>query len=78
MKHIEVLGSCSCCCGKTEKKIKAAIERMHLEAVVVWQKDLAATAQYNIMKTPAVIIDGTIVHEGGIPSDEQIASWLAE
>ncbi|MDM5181345.1 arsenical pump-driving ATPase, partial [Massilia sp. DJPM01] len=28
--------------------------------------------------TPAVMIDGTIVHSGGIPSHEQVMGWLAD
>ena len=32
--------------------------------------------QHGVMTTPAVIIDGQIVHSGGVPSVETVDSWL--
>ena len=32
---------------------------------------------YRVMSTPGVVIDGTVVHAGGVPSREKIEQWLA-
>ncbi|MDD2777005.1 MAG: thioredoxin family protein [Gallionella sp.] len=29
-----------------------------------------------MMSTPGIVVDGKIVHVGGIPSRDKIASWL--
>lgn len=76
MKKILVLGTCSCCCGKTEKLIRSAAQKNNVSVDLTWQKDLNTVVCYNIMKTPAVIIDDVIVHEGGIPTEIQITRWL--
>jgi hypothetical protein len=28
------------------------------------------------MATPAVVVDGVVVHAGGIPTKEKVAEWL--
>jgi hypothetical protein len=30
-----------------------------------------------VMSTPGVVIDGKVVHAGGIPGRDKIAGWLA-
>jgi len=32
---------------------------------------------YGVMSTPAVVIDGKVVHAGGIPKRAKIEQWLA-
>lgn len=39
-------------------------------------EDLQDMMRYGVMSTPGVVIDGTVVHSGGIPSQDKIAGWL--
>ena len=78
MKRIQILGTCSCCCGETAKQMKKLAEKLGVEVEIEWVKDLVQIAQYGIMKTPAVIVDDVLVHEGGTPSDEQMREWILE
>ena len=78
MKKILILGTCACCAGKTEKNIKQKLTELEIKADVVWSKDIEAISAYGIMKTPAVIIDDVLVHEGGVPSEEIISSWFGK
>ena len=32
---------------------------------------------YGVMSTPGVVIDGQVVHAGGIPSRDRIEQWLS-
>lgn len=32
--------------------------------------------QYGIMSTPGVVINGKVVHAGGVPSRDKIDQWL--
>ena len=45
---------------------------MRLEKV----EDLKDIAGYGILSTPGVVIDGKVVHAGGVPSREKIEQWL--
>jgi protein-disulfide isomerase len=40
--------------------------------------DYAAMAAYGIASTPAVVVDGKVVHAGGLPRAEDVDAWLAE
>ena len=31
---------------------------------------------YGVMSTPGVVIDGKVVHAGGVPSRDKVESWL--
>jgi len=38
--------------------------------------DMAAILGYGVMSTPGVVIDGKVVHAGGVPDRKKIESWL--
>jgi hypothetical protein len=40
-------------------------------------EDIGAIMSYGVMSTPGVVIDGTVVHAGGVPDRKVIESWLA-
>jgi Thioredoxin domain len=33
---------------------------------------------YGILATPGVVVDGRVVHSGGVPAREKIAGWLVQ
>ena len=39
-------------------------------------EDMKAIIGYGVMSTPGVVVDGQVVHSGGVPTREKIASWL--
>ena len=40
-------------------------------------EDLRDIVGYGVMSTPGVVVDGKVVHAGGIPSRDKIEMWLA-
>ena len=32
---------------------------------------------YGVLSTPGVVVNGTLVHSGGLPTKENIDSWLS-
>jgi small redox-active disulfide protein 2 len=40
-------------------------------------EELREIMSYGIMSTPGVVIDGKVVHAGGVPSREKVETWLA-
>ncbi len=76
MKKVKVLGTGCANCKNTIALVETvARERgvdIHLEKV----EDLQAIMGYGIMSTPGVVIDGLVVHAGGVPSCQKVEGWL--
>lgn len=76
MKKVQVLGAgCANC-----KRTAALIEQVARDAAVSIElekvEDYARIAGYGVMHTPGVVIDGTVVHAGGVPTRDKIDGWF--
>ena len=76
MKNVKVLGSGCRNCETTAKLINdvAAARGVAIELEKV--TDMAAILGYGVMSTPGVVIDGKVVHAGGVPDRKKIEAWL--
>jgi arsenite/tail-anchored protein-transporting ATPase len=74
---IEVLGSGCSKCRATVGVIERAARESGVEVDVVKVEDSAAIERAGVRATPAVIIDGGVVHSGGVPSQALVQGWLA-
>jgi small redox-active disulfide protein 2 len=77
MKDIKVLGSGCANCKTTLKLIEDAAKARGVEVKLEKVEDMAAILGYGVMSTPGVVIDGKVVHAGGVPDRKKIDSWLA-
>ena len=76
MKEIKVLGSGCANCKRTVKLIEDAAKAKGVEVRLEKVEDLKSIAGYGVMSTPGVVIDGKVVHAGGVPEREKIEQWL--
>jgi small redox-active disulfide protein 2 len=76
MHVIEVLGSGCPNCQAVERNVREALVSTGLEAEVRHVTDWAEIAGRGVMSTPGLVIDGTVVSAGRIPSADQVATWL--
>ena len=76
MKDIKVLGSGCANCKSTLKLIEDAAKAKGVDVRLEKIEDLKDIVGYGIMSTPGVVIDGKVVHAGGVPSREKIEQWL--
>ncbi len=76
MKNIKVLGSGCAKCGTTVELVQQVAAERGVEIQLEKVQDFAEIAKYGVMSTPAVVVDGQVVHAGGIPPREKIAGWL--
>jgi small redox-active disulfide protein 2 len=76
MKDIKVLGSGCANCRTTLKLIEEAARARGVEVQIEKVEDMAAILSYGVMSTPGVVIDGKVVHAGGVPDRKKIESWL--
>jgi small redox-active disulfide protein 2 len=77
MKEIKVLGTGCANCKATitliEQVAGAKATPIKLEKV----QEMQDIISYGVMSTPAVVIDGKVVHAGGVPSRDKINSWFS-
>ena len=76
MKNIKVLGSGCKNCETTANLIKIAAEQAGVEIELEKVTDIAEIMSYGVMSTPGVIVDGNLVHAGGLPDPDQIKQWV--
>lgn len=77
MKNIKVLGTGCANCKTTLKLIEEAAAAKGVAVQLEKVEDLQAIMGYGVMSTPGVVIDGKVVHAGGIPARAKIDGWLA-
>ncbi|WP_426415497.1 thioredoxin family protein [Aestuariirhabdus sp. LZHN29] len=77
MKTIKVLGSGCAKCNKTAETIERISKELNVEVGVIKEADPQVMMEYGVMSTPAVVVDGKLVHSGSIPHRSDIEQWLA-
>jgi small redox-active disulfide protein 2 len=76
MKEIKVLGIGCANCKSTIAIIEQIAQAKGVEVKLDKVEELRDITSYGIMATPGVVIDGKVVHTGGVPSREKVASWF--
>jgi small redox-active disulfide protein 2 len=76
MKDIKVLGSGCANCKTTLKLIEEVAQARGVAVNLEKVEDMAAILGYGVMSTPGVVIDGKVVHAGGVPDRRKIESWF--
>jgi small redox-active disulfide protein 2 len=77
MKDVKVLGSGCKRCIATAEMVQATADRLGVQVKVEKVTDYAAMANYGIVSTPGLVIDGKLVHAGGLPKPDDMERWLA-
>lgn len=78
MRDVKVLGPGCKRCQATEGMVKDAAARLGIAVTVEKVTDFAEIARYGIAATPGIVIDGTVVHAGGLPKDADVERWLRD
>jgi small redox-active disulfide protein 2 len=76
MKDIKVLGSGCANCRTTAELIAQVAAAKAVEVRIEKVEDMAAIVRWGVMSTPGVVIDGKVVHSGGVPERSKIEGWL--
>jgi len=77
MKQIKVLGTGCSNCRTTADMIRKAAQEKGVNIELEKVEELPEIMAYGVMSTPGVVVDGKLVHAGGIPSRKQIDNWLS-
>lgn len=77
MKDVKVLGPGCKRCVATAEMVQAEAATLGVGIKLEKVTDYAAIAGYGIAATPGIVVDGKVVHAGGLPKAEDIARWLS-
>lgn len=76
MLKIKILGSGCANCKKLEAVARDAATTAGLEADFEKVTDMKAILAYDILSTPALVINDKVVASGRIPTKAEIQSWF--
>lgn len=76
MKDIKVLGTGCANCKNTVKLIEEVAGEMGEQIALEKVEELQKIVSYGVMATPAVVIDGSVVHSGGVPARSKVEGWF--
>jgi len=76
MKNVKVLGSGCKRCQEAADLVRAEAQRLGLAIEIEKVSDYAEIAAFGVASTPGIVIDGEVVHAGGLPKPEDVAKWL--
>lgn len=76
MKHVKVFGPGCNRCQQTADLVKTEAAKLGIEVDVEKVTDYAEIAKAGVASTPGVMVDGKLVHAGGLPKADDVQSWL--
>lgn len=71
-----VLGPGCAKCKETYRVVERVIEENHLDVKLSKIEDIAEMMNYNIITTPAVVVDGTVKIKGHVPTTDEVKKAL--
>lgn len=74
--EIKVLGSGCSKCRSTIGMIERVARDSGVDVEIIKVQNPEEIKRHGVRATPAVVIDGKVVHSGGLPSREEVQRWL--
>lgn len=75
-KSIKILGTGCPKCAALTNVVKDVVAENNIDATVEKVEDIMEIMKYNIMSTPALVVDGEIKIKGRVPSKDEVLSFL--
>lgn len=76
IREIKVLGPGCAKCKSTYAMVEKVVKESGMEVQLTKVDDIEEIMRYNIMSTPAVVIDGKVVLKGKVPSESEVKQLL--
>ena len=73
---LEVLGTGCARCNALEAAVKQAADELGLDYELAHVKEIAKFAQFGVMVTPALVVDGEVKVTGKVPSEAELTTIL--
>lgn len=76
MTPIQILGTGCAKCNQLTDATKAAADELGLDYEIEKITDMMRFADFGVMITPALVVDGAVKASGKVPSTEQLKAML--
>jgi small redox-active disulfide protein 2 len=73
---IKILGTGCSKCIQTTAIVKAVISENNVDATIEKVEDISEIVKYNVLATPAIVIDEKIIITGRVPSKDEVLELL--
>ncbi|MDA3958868.1 thioredoxin family protein [Oceanispirochaeta sp.] len=73
---IEVLGSGCARCKVLEKNTREAVKTAGLDAEIVKVEDMKQIMAYQVLSTPALVLDGKVISTGKLLNPDEIIALI--
>ena len=73
---IKVLGSGCSRCHKALEVVQKVVSDNGVDANIEYVTDIMKIMEYNIMSTPAIVVDGVVKLKGAVPSEADVKKLL--
>jgi small redox-active disulfide protein 2 len=77
MKAVKVLGTGCANCRATTQRVEQVAKELGVAITLEKVEAIQDIMAYGVLATPGVVVDGTVVHSGGVPTREKISEWLS-
>lgn len=78
MKIIKILGTGCPSCVSAEKVVSEVVKELNIKAEIIKVTEIMDIMMYDVMKTPAVVIDEKVVFKGKVPSKDEMKAQLVD
>ena len=78
MKKIAILGTGCAKCNQLEENVRAAVAIAGIETEIIKVKNMDEIAEYGMVLTPAMAVDGKVKVSGKVPDAAKLAEMLAK
>jgi small redox-active disulfide protein 2 len=76
MMNIKILGTGCANCKNTVKLVEEVARAKAVDIQLEKVEDIQQIMTYGVMSTPGVVIDGKVVHAGGVPNRSKVEGWF--
>jgi small redox-active disulfide protein 2 len=73
---IKILGTGCPNCIRLEETCKEVVNENNLDAQIEKVTDMNKFADYGVMMTPGLVVNGKVLSQGKIPVKSTLANWL--
>ena len=78
MKTIKILGTGCPSCVSAEKVVAEVVNELNIEAKIIKVTEIMDIMMYDVMRTPAIVIDEKVVIKGKVPSKDEMKALLVD
>jgi len=76
MRTIKILGTGCPNCKRTEAIVKKVVKELDYKISIEKVEDIEDIMAYDVMSTPAIVLDEKVVFKGRVPNENEVAELL--